>query len=394
MVDPTLPIPAQDPPTDDPSVNLIRGKLNDLFEAEPSASSEIEEIDNLGAASKHQKFLEDLTASGKSIADIQTAWHEYYQKLPDQGKHEVWQEFYTNQSRQSHFFSNPSNSQTAVDPSAALPKLTRQRTKKQSYAPQSVTDLKKKLAARVSADGRLTAKHHLKSLLFGLGAAGVVALMVVFTLFNQLFITPFISPSKTASSTPLIVDPSGSVNVGPETKIIIPKLNIEAPIVMDAADAEEKSIQDALERGVVLYPNTGKPGELSNPIVFGHSSNNIFNSGNYKFVFVLLSKLEVGDTFMINYNSKQYVYSVFGKKVVKPSDVEVLKEKPKEAMVTLITCDPPGSSANRLIVHAEQISPDPGSNLASSAPTTASAEEPVILPSNAESLFQRIINWF
>ena len=111
-------------------------------------------------------------------------------------------------------------------------------------------------------------------------------------------------------------------------------------------------------------------------------------------MFVLLSKLENGDTFMINYNTKQYVYRVFNKKVVKPSDVDVLKEKPKDAMVTLITCDPPGSSANRLIVQAEQITPDPSANLASSAPTVSASSEPAILPSNAESLFQRIINWF
>lgn len=394
MADPTLPLPAQNPPTDDPAVSLIRGKLSDIYAQEPTAENELDEIKQIGVASKHQKYLEELSASGKSVADVQTAWHEYYQKLPDREKHEVWQEFYTNQSRQSHFFGTANNTRASVDPSIEKPKTTATKTKKQSHAPQSVTDLKKKLVARVSADGRLSGKHHLKSLLFGLGAGGVVALVVVFMLFNQLFITPFISPSKTASSSPLIVDPSGSVSVGPETKIIIPKLNIEAPIVMDAADNEEKTIQAALERGVTLYPNTGKPGELSNPVIFGHSSNNIFNSGDYKFVFVLLSKLENGDTFMINYNAKQYVYRVFNKKVVKPNDVEVLKEKPKDAMVTLITCDPPGSSANRLIVQAEQITPDPGTNLASTAPTTAAASEPVILPSNAESLFQRILNWF
>jgi len=390
MAEPTLPLPSQNPPTDDPAVNLIRGKLDDLFSVEPSATAEMGEIENTGASSKHQKYLQSLTTSGKNIAEIQTAWHEYYGHLPDREKHEVWQEFYSNQSRQSHF-STPQAVNQETKTSAPKPKS---KTKRLPAAPQSVTDLKKKLVARVSADGQLSGKHHLKSLLFGIGAAGLVALAVVFMLFNQLFITPFISPSKTASATPLIVDPSGQASVGPETKIIIPKLNIEAPIVMDAADNEEKTIQAALEKGVTLYPNTGKPGELSNPVIFGHSSNNIFNSGNYKFVFVLLSKLENGDTFMINYNAKQYVYRVFNKKVVKPNEVEVLHEKPKPAMITLITCDPPGSSANRLIVHAEQITPDPNANLASTAPSDVAAAEPVILPSNAESLFQRMINWF
>lgn len=394
MADPTFQLPTPVDPADDPAVSLIRGKLSDIYKDEPSLESEISEIEEVGASSKHQKYLETLSSTGKSIADIQTAWHEYYQKLPDNEKHEVWQEFYTNQTRQSHFFGTNKLDGEAVDPSVEKPTTLQPKDKKTSRAPQSVSDVKKKLAARVSAGGRLSSKHHLKSLLFGLGAGGLVALVIVFMLFNQLFITPFISPSRTASSTPLIVDPSGQVSVGPETKIIIPKLNIEAPIVLDAADTSEESIQKALERGVTLYPNTGKPGELSNPVIFGHSSNNIFNSGNYKFVFVLLSKLENGDTFMINYNSKQYVYSVFNKKVVKPNEVSVLAEKPKEAMVTLITCDPPGSSANRLIVQAEQIIPDPGVNIASTAPAPTVAQEPTILPSNPESLFQRIINWF
>ncbi len=393
MADPILPLPAQDPPTNDPSVNLIRGKLNELFEDEPSASNELGEIAEVGALSKHQQYLQTLTSSGKNIAEVQTAWHEYYQKLPDQQKHEVWQEFYSNQSRQAHF-SSPRVSAAPEADAPAAPSGKIAKTKKLPSGPQSVGELKKKLASHVSGGGRLTRKHHLKSLLFGLGSAAFVALIVVFMLFNQLFITPFISPSRTASATPLIVDPSGQVSVGPETKIIIPKLNIEAPIVTDAADNNERTIQASLERGVTLYPNTGKPGELSNPIIFGHSSNNIFNSGDYKFVFVLLSKLENGDTFMINYNAHQYVYRVFDKKVVKPNDVEVLKEKPKPAMITLITCDPPGSSANRLIVQAEQITPDPNANLASSAPATSSTVEPTILPSNAVSLFQRIINWF
>jgi sortase A len=390
MAEPILPIPSQDQPVDDPAVTLIRGKLAELFEAEPNASDEIEEIKDVGISSKHQKYLQTLTSSDKDIADIQTAWHEYYQGLPANEKHEVWQEFYSNQARQSRFF-GATISNKPVAPSANQRPETEEK-KKQGHAPQSVSDLKKKIASKVSANGRLNRKHHLKSLLFGLGAAGVVALLIVFTLFNQLFITPFISPSKNASATPLIVDPSGQTVVSPETKIIIPKLNVDAPIVMEVADNEEKTIQAALEKGVTLYPNTGKPGELSNPVIFGHSSNNIFNHGDYKFVFVMLSKLENGDTFMINYNSRQYVYRVFNRKVVKPKDVAVLSEKPKPAMVTLITCDPPGSSANRLIVQAEQITPDPNANIASTASTNSSSPE--TLPSNPESLFQRILNWF
>lgn len=383
MQGPTLKLPND--PGEDPAVNLIRSKLFQLYEAEPEAKEEIAEVKEIGAVSKHQKYIAELNSSGKSIAEIQTAWHQYYQGLTDQEKREVWQEFYANQSRQKPDFNlavNPAkaNSPISVDSEGEKPKKFNKHP--------SVAELKKNIAKRVSANGRLTKKHHLKSLLFGLGSAAFVGLIIVFALFNQLFLAPFITPSKSASATPLI----GTSVVGPETKIIIPKLNVEAPVVTDVSDISDKSMQAALERGVTLYPNTGLPGELSNPVIFGHSSNNIFNPGDYKFIFVRLSSLEEGDTIMVNYQSKQYIYSVKAKKIVKPSEVSAIYEKPYDAMITLVTCDPPGSSASRLLVQAEQISPSPTGNTKSTA--SSSNTEPGIIPSNPQSLFRRILDWF
>ena len=63
----------------------------------------------------------------------------------------------------------------------------------------------------------------------------------------------------------------------------------------------------------------------------------------------------------------------------------------KKATFTLITCDPPGTSINRLVVVGEQISPDPNQNTASTAqkPTAQVA----VLPSNAPSLWNRLWSW-
>ena len=176
--------------------------------------------------------------------------------------------------------------------------------------------------------------------------------------------------------------------VSPETKIIIPKLNVEAPIVTDVVDNQESTIQKALQNGVVLYPNTGKPGELGNQAVFGHSSNNLFNRGDYKYVFVLLSKMENGDIIYINYLSKQYTYRVINKKIIKPTEVSILSEQPVPSLITLITCDPPGANVNRLVVQAEQISPKPETNKLSSAQQT---NQPTTLAGSPESLFKRLL---
>jgi len=209
--------------------------------------------------------------------------------------------------------------------------------------------------------------------------------LLFFVTNNERFIAPFITPSVNASASPIISDGSA---VGPDAKLIIPKINLEAPIVLDVPDNSEDSIQKGLESGVVLYPFTGKPGEKANPIIFGHSSNNLFNSGEYKFIFVRLHQLEVGDTYAINYNGTQYVYKIFERQVVTPDRVDILSAAPRESMSTLITCDPPGTSNLRLVLWAEQISPNPSANSASSA--DESTEELQEIPSNAPSLLSRL----
>lgn len=135
------------------------------------------------------------------------------------------------------------------------------------------------------------------------------------------------------------------------------------------------------------YYNTADPGQNGNGVIFGHSSSNILNSGKYKFAFVLLRKLEKDDVFYLEKDSKRYAYKVYDKKIVPPSDVSVLYRNDKPASMTLITCDPPGSSVNRLVVVGEQISPDPATN---GAAPTDKPSEPAILPSNSQSLWSRI----
>jgi sortase A len=219
----------------------------------------------------------------------------------------------------------------------------------------------------------------------------VVISFLLFGFFNERFIAPFITPSRNVSSTPIIVDQNATA-AGSDPKIIIPKINVEVPVVYDEHSIEEKDVQAALERGVVHYANTALPGEKGNAVIVGHSSNNIFNRGKYKFVFVLLNKLEPGDTFMVDKDGKRYVYKVYDKRVVRPTDVSVLGATEKPATITLITCDPPGTSINRLIVVAEQISPDPSQNTINTE-TATKDQRPSVVPGNAPSLWYRFTHW-
>jgi LPXTG-site transpeptidase (sortase) family protein len=401
-------------PGQNPAADLIRKKIGSLYEKEPDALDEIEEsLEPHPELSKHQIYMRQLSTSGRSLEDIQTSWHQYYSSLSDAEKHQVWQEFYDEHKRQSKIekqvdileTTNPENDAVIIpDQSISLsnsddkPQVhsvadTTPRGSSKPHIPRTVGDVKTQLLSKASsrASVKLRAKQQFQSLLFGVASGLVVVVILLFGFFNDRFIAPFITPSKNVSSTPIIIDGSTSSS-DKLPKIIIPKINVEIPVVYDEPSIEEHAMQNALERGVVHYATTPNPGEKGNAVIFGHSSNNILNKGKYKFAFVLLSKLEVGDTFYVTKDGVRYGYRIFEKKIVKPTELGVLDSTAKPSTVTLITCDPPGTSLNRLIVIGEQISPDPASNKASSV--TAPSTKATIIPSNSQSLWQRITSWF
>lgn len=408
--DNNLPLPKDQPSapneghsSSDPAVNIIRGKIDRLFEKEPAAKAEAKEITATGVHSKHQAFMDQLQNSGANQAQIQVAWHKYYDGLTDKEKRQVWREFYQHQSATPAAMRAKKMHSTApqTQPKIAQNHNSSQQIKSrhqlyesvehtETQLPQKMTT-RQKIVSKANARGKLKTKHHLQSLLFGAGMGLAVLLIFMFGFFNERFIAPFITPSKTASASPIIIDPNSTGTVGPEAKLIIPKLNVEVPVVYNVASNEEKDIQKGLEDGVVHYPTTPVPGQKGNVSIVGHSSNNIFNPGKYKYVFTLLNKMQEGDTFFINYNGQRFVYKIYKKHIVKPSDVYVLGPQPeKESTATLITCDPPGTNVNRLVLVGEQVSPEPLKNIAGTTQNSSNISQPASVPGNSRSLFDRL----
>ncbi len=368
-----------------PAADLIRQKVEQLYAHEPAAKQELAESEKAEHRSKHQKYMHELSHSGRSLADIQTAWHNYYQSLPDNEKHQVWQEFYAEHAKRG---------QTAST-APAQPVQTKTQEPSQQHVrktkTRSAVNIKNDVLRHVRAQTGRKRGGHLKSLVFGVACGSLVVIILLFSFFNERFIAPFITPSHNLSNSSIIIDPSKAA-VGNNPEIVIPKINVEIPVVYTLNTIDEGAIETALENGVVHYATTSSPGELGNGAIFGHSSNNIFNPGKYKFAFVLLKRLQPGDTFYLQKDGKRYVYKVFDKKVVKPDEVSVLGQVPGHpATFTLITCDPPGTSINRLVVIGDQISPDPGKNIASSVKGTQPT--PKTLPSNSPSLWSRFWGW-
>ena len=412
-----------------PAANLIRDKIANLYEQEPGAKQELAEAKAAESRlSKHQRFMLHLSTSGKSLAEIQTAWHNYYAELSDKEKHEVWQEFYVANGRslQQPAPTKPERQPVAEPAHAAkkaevvdraleyeaMPEPEQGVVVSEHEAPaaryksarhidrRSVAEIKKQLKSRVNASrsavgsrsnsARLSRRQHVQSLFFGLGVGAVVVVIMLFSFFNDYIIAPFIQPSRTVSATPLII---GADSIAPTStpEVIIPKINVEIPLAgFNLNTTDENQIENSLEDGVVHYPTTVLPGQQGNTAFFGHSSNNIFNPGHYKFAFALLHDLVPGDTFYLTYNGKVYAYQVYDKQIVDPGNVSVLDNVPgKVATATLITCDPPGTSLHRLVVWGEQVSPANGN--AAGDNTSASITANTQLPSNGPSLWNRLV---
>lgn len=138
-------------------------------------------------------------------------------------------------------------------------------------------------------------------------------------------------------------------------EIQIPKIGITAPIILEVPAADTVA---RLVDGVVQMQSTAWPGEVGNAVITGHSSDYPWSPGKFKNIFALLDKLVVGDEIFIPFKTQKLVYKVSGSRVVKASDVSVLR-KTNTPTLTLITCYPVGTSRNRLIITADLVIGEP-----------------------------------
>lgn len=303
-----------------------------------------------------------------------TAWQQYY--------HQYFYRYYAGwwqQQKQQIETEALQNIQQPVETSEEL-------TDRQKVA----NELREKVRTTVEKQSKkVKSSSHFKPIL----ASVFVGSMFLLVNYNQVLVgavKQYIAPGSVVT-TPVIVEPGASNTVSAEPKIIIPKIGVEAPVVYDVTSVEESAYQAGLERGVVRLGTTANPGTKGNVVIGGHSSNNVFNAGKYKYVFVNLKRLDVGDIFYLNYNGQRYTYKItVAKKIITPKETSVLAQTEKPT-VTLFTCDPPGTNVNRLIVQAEQIDPSPDAAAANTnKQTTVNKDNP--LPSVAPSLWDRIFN--
>ena len=122
------------------------------------------------------------------------------------------------------------------------------------------------------------------------------------------------------------------------TRIVIPKINVDAPIVGGVG-------WEDLKKGVGHLPGSAHPGQRGNMYLAAH--NDIFGE-----IFRYLGDLEPGDEYIIYSGEQKFRYVVKDKRIIEPTEVDVMLPT-TEPVATLQTCYPYLVDTHRLVIIGE-----------------------------------------
>lgn len=390
--------PARDAASGAAAANVVRNQLDNIYNGQTTTPTPQTTPVEQPSQNPEPAAQQSIASDNPYERTHSTTTHAAVQ--PDQWKqyHSAWQDYYQ-KYYERYYVGEVYKAQKALEGQKETPQATANSpapAAQQTPPPheeftkdEAMYDLRKKLLGNIQQ----SAKKVRKSRHFvPITAAACVVVLFLFLQYNRILfanVHAYISPGN-IDPVNIIVDPSETLAVSPEPKLIIPKINVDVPVVYDVTPDYDSQMR-AMESGVAWFGIPGansKPGQVGNTVLSGHSSNDVIDRGEYKFIFARLEHMQEGDLIYANYQGKRYTYSVTKKEVVTPTEVSKLVYETDKPVLTLITCTPLGTSLNRLLVTAEQISPSPSE--AQSAPVKAASAEPAKIPGNSPTFLQRL----
>ena len=360
------------------------------------------------ATKSSQTHMKNATITPKidseSWRKYHSAWQDYYQKYYSNYYSKAAQDYIAKErlkdarekAEEEDILNSLTKFSKKTDSKAGMPL---ENGMKQEESAEEVSEripemLKQKIRKKATASAKMSRR---RRRFIPIIAGIAVVLLILFMQYNRLIFAPimaYVSPGNAPASSIEAIDPTVSGTVSPEPRLLIPKLNVDVPINFGVSLNE---VMSAMNHGVAHYRIAGAsayPGEIGNFVITGHSAGDIYSSNQYKYIFSGLERLEDGDLIYVNYNSVRYIYRVIKKEIVDPSNVAALVIDTDKPLLTLVTCTPLGTSKNRLLVIAEQISPnyDESGNTGPSTPP-ATTESTTELPSNEPSFFEGVWNF-
>jgi sortase A len=366
----------------DAATQIIRSQIDSLFEnknveiTETSAKSEPLEVVN----PYQRTHSENPNIQTNDWRQYHTAWQNYYQKY-----YEGYYLHHLNKTRQNSAPENlkeaPSQDHTPTQPDP----------KKTFSTDEAIFDMRQELIGKVQKSAtKIRKSRHFLPIASGI----IVVLVFAFLQYNSFIVSnvmAYVSPGNIDPQN-IIINPNADTTVGPDPQLIIPKINVDVPVFYDIPNTYD-SLMSAMAKGVAQFSIPGAsshPGQVGNTVISGHSSNDLFDTGDYKFIFAQLDKLNIGDTIYANYHSVRYTYIVTRKQVVSPNDVSSLVYPTTKPILTLITCTPVGTALSRLLVTAEQVSPNPDNSAAAPTVSNISNSSVKSIPGNSPSFLERL----
>ena len=328
-----------------------------------------------------KEFNQPVTpkAADEQWNQYHSAWQKYYQMY--------YERYYA-----GHLYNKQQEMSKIIADNQA--KIAATKNLKTEPTDEQLTAMKE-LRSQIQQKVRDSAKKVKKSRHFMPMVAGLAVLLIFsFLQYNRLLfgmVAAYTSPGNIEPQN-IIVNASSDIAVPPDPRIIIPKINIDAPVVYGVA-SDKKSQLAAMEKGVAHFSIPGAnalPGQVGNIVLAAHSSNDAFARGEYKFVFAQNEKLAKGDVIYLNYESKRYTYKITSMEVVLPTEVSKVQLKTNKPMLTLVSCVPIGTAEKRLLVFAEQISPDPAKATATTENTSSSSSTTNIPAAQSPTLLERL----
>ncbi|HEY8992900.1 MAG TPA: sortase [Candidatus Microsaccharimonas sp.] len=374
----------QDPTQQASAANVIRSQIESLYDNGQAAAATPAAQDDTNPY--HRTHTQHPLPEAEQWKEYHTAWQNYYQKY--------YENYYTAQAAAAPVATAPVASSPKEEgyfsQQPAEPVTPVQETRETLSNDQALYELRQKLLGRVQESAKKIRKsRHFVPIISALA----VVFIFVFIQYNQVVtanVLAYVSPGSIDPQN-IVVDPTTDVVVTQEPRLIIPKINVDVPVSYDIG-TDNASQMAAMAKGLAHFPVAGAsshPGEVGNTVLAGHSSNDLFDSGDYKFIFAQLDKLAVGDSVYANYKGKRYTYVVTKTQVVAPTDVAALVYPTTKPVLTLLTCTPLGTALNRLLVTAEQVSPDP-SEAATAPAGSGTPGSTTSIPGDNGTLFEKL----
>jgi sortase A len=367
------------------AADVIRSQIGTLYdggESEPTAAAPSTQQDN---NPYHREHTAHPLPEAEQWKQYHTAWQNYYQKY--------YENYYIAKAATPPVLEikedNPKKHEGYFADQPAEPAHIE--TPEELSNDQALFELRQKLLGKVQASAKKIRKsRHFIPIISAL-AVVLIFVTIQYSQFITANVLAYVSPGSIDPQN-IVVDPTTDVAVTNDPVLIIPKINIDAPVAYDIG-TDYTSQMAAMAVGLAHFPIPGAnshPGEIGNTVIAGHSSNDPFGPGNYKFIFVQLDKLVPGDSVYANYKGKRYTYVVTKTQIVAPTDVSALIYPTTKPVMTLITCTPVGTANSRLLVTAEQVSPDPTAAASAPAGSGTASSSTTSIPGDTGNVFTRL----